>query len=161
MTRSTPLIAVLLAALVSGACAGEQEGTEGGMEMESQEAQQEEAGTSMESDRSVEIASPADGDTVEGPNVTVELLAHGFEVVPAGDTTPNSAHHHLYLDRDVEQTDRPVPNEEGHIIHLGDGSSSYTFENVEPGEHRLIAVPGDAAHVPVPGLRDTVNFTVQ
>lgn len=158
MMRSSPLMVVLLAVLAAGACAGEgePEDADEGMQMESQEE-----ATSMQAQRSVEIVSPAEGATVEGPQITVELAAHGFEVVPAGDTTSNSGHHHLYLDRDVNVTDRPVPNEEGHIIHMGDGSSTFTFENVEPGQHRLIAVVGDFAHVPVAGLQDTVTFTVE
>lgn len=110
----------------------------------------------------VEIAEPADGDTVTGPSVTVRLVAHGFTVVTAGDTTANSGHHHLFLDRDLSPAGEPIPAEAGHIIHMGDGSESYTFENVEPGEHRLIAVVGDAVHVPLePWVVDTVRFVVR
>ncbi len=110
----------------------------------------------------VEIAEPADGDTVDGPAVTVRLVAHGFAVVTAGDTTANSGHHHLFLDRDVTPAGEPIPAEPGHIVHMGDGSDSYTFENVPPGEHRLIAVVGDAVHVPLqPWVVDTVRFVVR
>lgn len=110
----------------------------------------------------VEIAEPADGDTVDGPAVTVRLVAHGFSVVPAGDTTPDSGHHHLFLDRDVTPAGEPIPAEPGHIVHMGDGSDTYTFETVAPGEHRLIAVVGDAVHVPLqPWVVDTVRFVVR
>lgn len=154
MTRWRAFTAVALTAFLAAACAGEPEGA--GEEMTSE---QQETGEQMS--RSVEIVSPADGDTVEGPQVTVQLAAQGFQVVPAGDTTANSGHHHLFLDRDVSAPDQPIPTEQGQIVHMGDGSSSFTFENVQPGEHRLIAVVGDAIHVPVEGLQDTVNFTVR
>jgi len=112
--------------------------------------------------RSVMVSSPADGSTVDGPAVTVDLMAHGFTVVPAGDSTPNSGHLHLFLDRDLSPAGQPIPKEPGFIVHMGDGASTYTFENVTPGEHRLIAVVGDALHVPVqPWLVDTVHFTVR
>lgn len=112
--------------------------------------------------REVTITSPAEGQVVEGPSVGVLMGAHGFVVVPAGDTTHNSGHLHLFLDRDLSPVGIPIPKEEGHIIHLGTGDIAYTFESVPPGEHRLIAVVGDALHVPLqPWVVDTVRFTVR
>jgi hypothetical protein len=109
----------------------------------------------------VEIVSPAEGDTVLGPSVTVRLAAFGFAVVPAGDTTANSGHHHLFLDRDLSPAGQPIPVEPGRIAHLGTGASELVFETVESGEHVLIAVVGDHVHVPLePPLVDTVRFVV-
>lgn len=143
-------------ALVATAC--------GGSEPEPADAPAEDAAAPAEmmSERRVEIVEPADGAVLEAGPVLVRMEAHGFTVVPAGDTTPNSGHLHLFLDRDVSPAGEPIPQEEGHIIHLGTGVSEYTFEAVEPGEHRLIAVVGDAVHVPVdPPLADTVRITVE
>lgn len=110
----------------------------------------------------VRIVSPAEGETVEGSTVVVTLEAMGVEVVPAGDMTPGTGHHHLFLDADVSPADQPIPAVPGSIIHMGDASSSYTFEDVAPGEHRLIAVLADGAHVPLqPWVVDTVHFTVR
>lgn len=110
----------------------------------------------------VTIVAPQDGSEVPGPSVTVVLAASNFEVVPAGDMTPNSGHHHLFLDRDVSDPSIPIPAEEGFIAHIGTGAAEFTFENVAPGEHRLIAVVGDALHVPVqPLIVDTIRFTVR
>ncbi|MGD8729624.1 MAG: DUF4399 domain-containing protein, partial [Gemmatimonadota bacterium] len=79
----------------------------------------------------------------------------------AGDMTPGTGHHHLFLDADVTSLTEPIPTVPGSIVHMGDGSSSYTFENVPAGEHRLIAVVADGAHVPLqPLVTDTVVFTV-
>lgn len=110
--------------------------------------------------RSIEITTPVDGSEVAGPTVRVRMQARGFTVVAAGDTTPNSGHLHLFLDRELSAADIPIPTEENHIVHMGTGASEYTFEAVAPGEHRLIAVVGDALHVPLqPWVVDTVFFT--
>ena len=80
----------------------------------------------------------------------------------AGDTTPNTGHHHLFLDRNLSSPDIPIPAEPGFIVHMGDGSTSFTFENVTPGAHRLIAVVGDGLHIPLqPWVTDTVRFVVR
>ena len=111
---------------------------------------------------SMEIVTPQDGDTVPGPAVMARLSARDFVVVPAGDTTPNSGHFHLFLDRDVSAVGEPIPAEPGQIIHLGTGADSLNLEVVAPGAHRLIGVVGDAAHVPVqPWIVDTVRFFVR
>jgi hypothetical protein len=110
----------------------------------------------------VRIASPADGSTVDGPTVTVVFEVEGFQVVPAGDTTPNSGHHHVFLDRDVTPAGQPIPVEEGFVVHVGTGAGELVLEGVAPGEHRLIAVVGDFAHMPVePMVADTIMFTVR
>jgi len=115
-----------------------------------------------ESPARVIIQSPASGAEVEGPVVEVTLGVENLTIVPAGEQQPNSGHHHLFLDADVSPAGEPMPAEPGRIVHMGDGSSTYRFENVAPGEHRLIAVIGDWQHVPlVPNVADTVTFTVR
>jgi Domain of unknown function (DUF4399) len=110
----------------------------------------------------VTITAPADGSTVTGPVVTVRLAASGVQIVPAGDMTPGTGHHHLYLDKDVESMTAPVPSIPGSIVHLGTGASEFTFDAVSPGPHRIIAVVADGAHVPLqPFVVDTVHFTVR
>lgn len=109
----------------------------------------------------VVILEPAEGSEVAGPSVTVRLDVSGFPIVPAGDMTPGTGHHHLYLDADLTPASEPVPSVEGSIIHMGDASATYTFQNVAPGEHRIIAVVADGAHFPLqPWVVDTVTFRV-
>lgn len=109
----------------------------------------------------VTIVEPAEGAEVDGPAVTVRLEVSGFPIVEAGDMTEGTGHHHLYLDADLTPADVPVPSVEGSIIHMGDGSATYTFQNVAPGEHRIIAVVADGAHFPLqPWVVDTVTFRV-
>lgn len=110
----------------------------------------------------VQIVSPAEGAVVEGSRVTVVLAAEGVPIVPAADTTPGTGHHHLFLNDDVSAEGEVIPTIEGRVIHMGTGVSEYTFENVAPGEHRLIAVVADWLHVPLmPWVVDTVHFTVR
>lgn len=110
---------------------------------------------------SVSFTFPSEGEVVDGTTVTVELSTT-VRIALAGDMTPMTGHHHLYLDSDLTEAGVPVPTVPGSIVHMGDGSSDYTFEGVPAGEHRLIAVVADGAHVPLqPWVVDTVTFTVR
>jgi hypothetical protein len=126
---------------------------------QSGEAQPEAA---MIADATVTIAQPMAGSDVMGSAVTVRLRVTGVSIVPAGDLTPLSGHHHLYLDADLTAAGEPVPSVPGSIVHMGDASSEFTFEDVGPGEHRLIAVVANGVHMPLqPWVIDTVTFTVR
>ena len=116
----------------------------------------------MIADATVRIAQPMAGSDVMGSAVTVRLTVTGVPIVPAGDLTPLTGHHHLYLDADLTAAGQPVPSVPGSIIHMGDASSEFMFEDVGPGEHRLIAVVANGVHVPLqPWVIDTVTFTVR
>jgi hypothetical protein len=147
--KKTPLI--LLLTLAVAACGGASDADE---MPEADVAGESAIGT-------VTITFPTDGAVVDGPTVTVEL-ASTVPIVPAGEMTPGTGHHHLYLDADLTEVDVPVPTVEGSIVHMGDASSSFTFEGVSAGSHRLIAVVADGAHIPLqPLVVDTVEFTVR
>jgi hypothetical protein len=158
----TGLVALVPFALLA-ACGGE-DAAETDPETQAAEAPSAEAGahdTAAEA-ATVRILSPEPGETVDGPDVRVVLEIGGMEIRPAGDPTPHSGHHHLYLDHDLTDPTLPVPTIPGQVIHMGDGSSEFTFQGVEAGEHRIIAVVGDFAHVPLqPWVVDTVFFTVR
>ena len=111
---------------------------------------------------SVSITAPAAGSEVVGSSVTVQLAVSAMPIVPATDPTPGTGHHHLFLDVDLTDASAPVPTVPNSIIHMGDASSSFTFEDVPPGEHRIIAVVADFTHFPLqPWVVDTVTFTVR
>ena len=140
--------------LAVAACGGETADSDAMPAGEMTSAAEEPIGT-------VTILQPAEGAEVEGSAVTVQLEVSGFPIVEAGDMSEGTGHHHLYLDADLTPATVPVPSVEGSIIHMGDGSSTYPFENVAPGEHRLIAVVADGAHFPLqPWVVDTVTFRV-
>lgn len=112
--------------------------------------------------RSVTILEPTDGATITGSTVNVRLAATGVPIVPAGDLTPGTGHHHLYLDAELTPAAEPVPTVPGSIVHMGNAASEFRFDSVPPGQHRLIAVVADGVHVPLnPLVVDTVMFTTR
>jgi Domain of unknown function (DUF4399) len=104
--------------------------------------------------------TPADGATVSSP-VHIEFGIQGMSVVPAGDTTPNSGHHHLLVDADLPDPGLPIPKDEHHI-HFGDGSTSTDLQ-LSPGEHTLRLLLGDHLHIPhdPPVVSDPITIVVQ
>ena len=93
---------------------------------------------------SVFIESPKNGATV-GQDVTVKFGATGIVVKPAGDTTPDSGHHHLLIDeKGLPPLDAPIPNDATHK-HYGKGQTEDTI-HLAPGTHTLQLDFGDAAH---------------
>lgn len=109
----------------------------------------------------VEILTPANGAFQEEHDVAVWLRST-VPIVPAGDMTAGTGHHHLYLDADLGDMSAPVPSVPGSIVHMGNAATEYTFEGVGSGPHRIIAVVADGAHVPLqPLVVDTVTFTVE
>lgn len=138
------------------------------------ESEAEMDGGANPSDAAVEAAGVGPDATVS-LEVTVEQEAEGqaarvratmqvmhLEITPAGDTVSGTGHHHLYLNADLTPADQPVPSIPGQVVHLGDGSAEYVFEDVPPGEHRMIAVVADGIHIPLqPWVVDTVQFVVR
>ncbi|MCC6318012.1 MAG: DUF4399 domain-containing protein [Gemmatimonadaceae bacterium] len=111
---------------------------------------------------SVDITSPADGDSVALP-LTLTLGATGVVVVPAtGQREEGKGHHHLIIDGDVPEDPLPPLPKPPQVIHLGNGASDYVIATLPPGPHRVIAVFAGGDHVAMPGVRrDTVSFIVR
>ncbi len=109
----------------------------------------------------VDIVEPAGGATVAGPDVRVRLEVTGIEIAPIAEARPGTAHHHLFLDRDLTPWGEMIPLDNPQIVHMGDGRSEHTFTGLAAGPHRVIAVLADPAHFPLdPPVADTVSFTV-
>ena len=106
------------------------------------------------------IVSPADGDTVSSP-VKVVFGLDGMEVVPAGTDKPNSGHHHLLINTDEPDLDKPIPKDAKHV-HFGKGQTETTVE-LEPGRHTLQLLLGDKAHIPhnPPVASEVITITVK
>jgi hypothetical protein len=96
-------------------------------------------------DARVFFISPADGDTVNSP-IRVVFGTEVMAVVPAGNDTPHSGHHHLLIDTELPELGLPIPKDEHHV-HFGDGSTE-TEIMLEPGEHTLQLLLGDHLHIP-------------
>ena len=111
---------------------------------------------------SVQIVEPAEGATV-GSAVTVRLeVAGGLTIAPAGTMEPGTGHHHLVVDAALPAAGSPIPTTPGVHIHMGQAQTEYEITGLAAGEHTVIAVVGDGAHMPLmPSVADTVRFVVQ
>lgn len=108
----------------------------------------------------VNILEPADGSELQSGDVRVVLGADHITIVPAGDTAPNSGHHHLLLNVDTPGEGEPIPAGEDGYVHLGLAQTEHLYEGLAPGDYVLVAVIGDFAHRVIPQATDTVRFTV-
>ena len=108
----------------------------------------------------VYFVSPTDGATVSNP-VSVVFGIEGMAVVPAGQDTPHSGHHHLLIDTGLPDLGLPIPKDENHI-HFGDGSTA-TEITLPPGQHTLQMLLGDHLHIPhaPPLMSDVITINVE
>ena len=112
-------------------------------------------------DIAVQITNPADGSSITGSAAHITLGVSGIELAPAADARPGTAHHHLYLDVDFPGAETAIPMGMPGVIHLGQAQTEFHWDSLPPGQHRIIAVLADPAHVPIrPFVTDTVTFTV-
>src|ERR1700759_2921120 len=86
-----------------------------------------------------------DGQTVP-TKFTVHFGLKGMGVAPAGSDKENSGHHHLLIDTELPQLDRPIPSDFNHL-HFGAGQTEAEV-NLQPGDHTLQLLLGDKNHVP-------------
>ena len=110
----------------------------------------------------VEIVEPAESAVVSGPDLQLVLAATGVEITPATEEREGTAHHHLFVDRDVTPLSDTSPSGLTGILHLGRGQTEVLLRDLTPGEHVVIVLLANWAHVPLsPPATDTVRFTVQ
>jgi hypothetical protein len=85
----------------------------------------------------------------------------GMGVTHAGDSFPNSGHHHLLIDA-VEPLDLhdAIPADKNHL-HFGAGQTEARIE-LPPGKHTLQLVLGDANHIPFdpPVMSKKITVTI-
>lgn len=110
----------------------------------------------------VEIVEPANGAVMSGPDVRVVLVATGVEIVSAAEEREGTAHHHLFVDRGSTSPDDTIPSGVTGILHLGRGQTEFVLRGLASGEHTVIALLANWAHLPLrPLAADTVNFAVR
>jgi Domain of unknown function (DUF4399) len=83
-------------------------------------------------------------------------------VTHAGDTFPNSGHHHLLIDvNEPLDANEPIPQDKSHL-HFGAGQTETRLE-LAPGKHTLQLVLGDAKHYPFnpPLVSRKITITVK
>lgn len=114
----------------------------------------------------VSISSPADGSTMDAGDVAVTVAVENLEIVdklsqPAVD---GEGHVHFYID--VEEADLPTTPDVAAVTpddstYHAAATTSYTWEDVEAGEHTLCAQLVENNHFPLePAVTDCVTVTV-
>ena len=104
------------------------------------------AGTPAPSDAYLYIIYPRDGARIKAP-FWCRFGLRNMGVTHAGDSTPNSGHHHLLIDaKEPLDPNEPIPQDKNHL-HFGAGQTEARID-LPPGKHTLQLVLGDANHVP-------------
>jgi hypothetical protein len=103
-------------------------------------------GTAAPKDAVLYFVWPQDGAKIKGA-FWCRFGLRNMGVTHAGDTYPNSGHHHLLVDV-AEPLDpkEPIAQDKAHL-HFGAGQTEARIE-LPPGRHTLQLVLGDAKHYP-------------
>ena len=92
--------------------------------------------------------------------VHVVFGVEGMKVVPAGDMTPETGHHHLIVDGKAIPKGETVPTDATHI-HFGKGQTE-TDVPLAPGKHTLTMQFADGLHRSYgPDMSSTITVTVK
>jgi hypothetical protein len=115
----------------------------------------------------LKIVGPADGATVQGPKVKVDVTVDNFKLVAAG-AAPAEGEGHVHFFVDVPATSvavgQPIPATTANPAYIHAGAAPFTSRELTltPGKHTITAVVGNAAHIalasPAP---QTITITVQ
>ena len=92
---------------------------------------------------SVSFGNLQDGAIVSSP-FTVNMVAEGIAVHPAGEYTEGTGHHHIIVDDATASIGVVVPADETHI-HFGGGQTETELE-LAPGSHTLTLQFADGLH---------------
>jgi hypothetical protein len=109
----------------------------------------------------VYIGWPNDGEVIGRGQIRVWFGLRHMGVAPAGVGKPNTGHHHLLIDTELQDLDAPIPSDRNHL-HFGGGQTETTLE-LPPGSHTLQLVMGDLDHIPhnPPVMSKKVTVTVR
>ncbi len=109
--------------------------------------------------QSVAITSPAQGASIKGNVVRLELGASGILILPAqGQRSSRTGHFHVFVDADPPPVGSKIETGPG-IIHSAE--SSVSVYGLARGEHRLVAVLGDGQHYRLPTTPAEVGVNVE
>jgi hypothetical protein len=100
----------------------------------------------------IKITSPADGATVKGPKVNVEVAVTNWKLVPAGATVADGEGHlHFFIDAPASAVPAgqaiPATDANPAYIHAGKEPLTSRELTLSPGKHTITVVMGNAAHV--------------
>ena len=116
--------------------------------------------TPAPADTKLYFIAPQDGSEVTSP-VTVRFGLSGMGVAPAGVEKEKTGHHHLIIDAELPDLDKPIPSD-ANYKHFGGGQTEVALE-LSPGQHTLQLLLGDFTHIPhnPPVTSDKIMITVK
>jgi Domain of unknown function (DUF4399) len=100
----------------------------------------------------IRITSPADGATVKGPKVTVEVAVENWTLMPAGSPAADATGHlHFFIDTpaSVVPAGQAIPPTDTNPAYIHAGKAPLTSREIElsPGQHTITVVMGNTGHV--------------
>jgi hypothetical protein len=101
---------------------------------------------------SIKIVSPADGATVKGPKVKVEVAVESWTLMPAGSPAADATGHlHFFIDTPASAVPVgqaiPPTTANAAYIHAGKDPLSSRELELSPGKHTITVVMGNTGHV--------------
>jgi hypothetical protein len=94
----------------------------------------------------VHIIEPQSNQVLDSP-VKVVFGLRNMGVAPAGVYYPNTGHHHLLINKTVQDMGVPLPTGNSNVLHFGGGQTEAMVKLV-PGKYTLQLLMGDSNHVP-------------
>jgi outer membrane protein OmpA-like peptidoglycan-associated protein len=88
---------------------------------------------------------PTDGACIPEKAV-IRFGLSGMGIAPAGFNKRNTGHHHLLIDTELPDLNRPIPNDQNHL-HFGTGTTEAEV-TLQPGRHELQLLLADSRHIP-------------
>lgn len=169
MRRAIHLIALLALALLASACGNDQPSAQDLADEARETAQQADERTEgiqqagedaadAAGDLAEDVADGPDSDKtdldvvetkVEGDTAVLTMKVGGITIVAAdGDTSGNSGHFHVFVDREPVKEGEAIPRTDG-IVHSAD--NPIRVPGLSSGEHELTVVLGDGNHTRIRG----------
>ena len=101
---------------------------------------------------SITITSPADGATVKGPKVKVDVAVTNWQLAPAGSpAAEGSGHLHFFIDTPSSAVPigQAIPPTDANPAYIHAGKDPLTSRELtlSPGKHTITVVMGNTVHV--------------
>ncbi len=141
--RAIVLIGVL--ALVAAGCGDDDDG--------------EATATTTVGEARISIVSPANGASIKGNVVPLDLTATGIQIVKAdGDESGRTGHYHVFIDKEPVAAGQTIEKAPG-IVH--DAADPVRVMGLKNGKHTLTVVLGDGIHKRIGTAQAKVEVTVE
>ena len=100
----------------------------------------------------IRIVSPADGATVKGPKVKIEVAVQNWTLMPAGSpAADHTGHLHFFIDTPASAVPigQAIPPTDTNAAYIHAGKDPLTSRELalSPGKHTITVVMGNTGHV--------------